>query len=142
VIVLDTTVLLYAVGGEHSLREPCRRIVEEITDGRLAATTTVEAIQEFAHVRAQRRGRTEAAARAYDYIELLSPLLVVDRGALTRGLDLFATTERLGSLDAVLAAASIAAGAKALVSADRAFSALAEPPHVYPDADGVSALLS
>ncbi len=58
-ILLDTSVLVYAVGGEHPLREPCRRVVNEIGAGRLAATTTVEVIQEFAHVRARRRGRTD-----------------------------------------------------------------------------------
>lgn len=27
-IVLDTTVLVYATGTEHPLREPCRRLVD------------------------------------------------------------------------------------------------------------------
>jgi uncharacterized protein len=74
-IVLDTTVLVYAVGGEHPLREPCRHIVDEIGAGRLAATTTVEVIQEFAHVRARRRGRLDARALALEFVHLLSPLI-------------------------------------------------------------------
>ena len=43
-IVLDTTVLVYATGAEHPLRAPCRRVVTAVGDGRLAATTTAEAI--------------------------------------------------------------------------------------------------
>jgi predicted nucleic acid-binding protein len=141
VIVLDTTVLLYAIGGEHPLRAPCRGILEAVTDGRVEATTTVEAIQEFAHVRARRQGRAEAVARAHDYVDLLSPLLTVDRAELEHGLDLFAATDRLGVFDAVLAAAAHSVQAEALVSADRAFAALPQPSHVFPDADGVRGLL-
>ena len=57
VIVLDTTVLVYAVGDDHELREPARRVVvTAVESGTAQATTTVEAIQEFVHVRARRRG--------------------------------------------------------------------------------------
>lgn len=60
-IVLDTTVLIYAVGTEHRFRDPCRELIEAIRTGKVAATTTVEVIREFAHVRARRRGRSDAA---------------------------------------------------------------------------------
>jgi predicted nucleic acid-binding protein len=62
VIVLDTTVLVYAVGDDHALRDPARAIVEAAEGGAVQATTTVEAIQEFVHVRARRRSRPDAAA--------------------------------------------------------------------------------
>lgn len=42
VIVLDTTVLIYAVGADRRLRESARRLVQAIGNGTLAATTTVE----------------------------------------------------------------------------------------------------
>lgn len=44
-IVLDTTVLVYAKGAEHPLRDPCRDLVAAIADERIAATTTAEVIQ-------------------------------------------------------------------------------------------------
>lgn len=66
-IVLDTTVLAYAVGAEHPLREPSRRLVAAIGDGRIAATTTVDVVQEFAHAYARRRARAAAAAHARRY---------------------------------------------------------------------------
>ncbi len=140
-IVLDTTVLIYAVGTEHALRDPSRRLIAAIADGRIEASTTVEAIQEFAHVRARRRDRADAAALARDYVELLSPLLEVGRDDLLHGLDLFAAQNGFGAFDAVLAAATIGAGATALVSADRGFAAVPELHHVVPDAAGVAALL-
>jgi len=142
VIVLDTTVLVYAKGAEHPLRAPCRELVEGIAEGAVEATTSVEVIQEFVHVRARRRGRQDAAATGSDYAELLSPLLDVTREDLRRGLQLFERSNRLGAFDAVLAAAAMARNASALVSADVAFASLAtELPHVVPDRDGIAGLL-
>jgi len=140
-IVLDTTVLVYAVGDDHPLREPSRELIAGIADGGLRATTTVEVLQEFTHVRARRRTREEAALRARDYLELLAPLLVIGEEDLEQGLRLFTRGTRLGAFDCVLAAAAGRANATALVSADAAF-ADADVTHVIPDADAVAALLA
>jgi predicted nucleic acid-binding protein len=141
-IVLDTTVLVYAKGADHPLRDPCRQLVEAIAEGEIEATTSVEVIQEFVHVRARRRGREDAAAMGRDYAELLSPLLAVTREHLRLGLTMFERAERLGAFDAVLAAAAAAHGATALVSADAAFATVEEVVHVLPDARGVADLLA
>jgi predicted nucleic acid-binding protein len=142
-IVLDTTVLVYAKGSDHPLREPCRTLISAAGDGLLEATTTVEVIQEFAHVRAQRRGRDDAVALAAAYAELFSPLLNVSVEDLDRGLAIFSRHDRLGAFDAVLAATALGIQAQALVSADTAFGVLgAELPHVVPDTDGVARLLA
>lgn len=124
-ILLDTTILVYAVGGEHPLRSPSRTIVEAIGDGRLPATTTVEVIQEFAHVRARRRDREDASRLAGMYVDLLAPLLTPSEIDLRGGLELFARSSGLGPFDAVLAATAIGTShIHALVSADRAFAAV------------------
>jgi predicted nucleic acid-binding protein len=141
VIVLDTTVLVYAKGAEHPLRDPCRQLVEAIADGAIQATTSVEVIQELVHVRARRRGRQDAAEIGRDYAELLAPLLSVTREQLQDGLLLFERSDRLGAFDAVLAAAAAASGASALVSADTAFAGAGQLRHVVPDAAGVASLL-
>ena len=141
-IVLDTTVLVYAMGSEHPLREPCRQLISSIADGRLEATTSVEVIQEFAHVRALRRGRADAVTLAGAYSELLSPLLTVSGDDLERGLALFARHPDLGAFDAVLAAAALSRQARALVSADGAFAALDGLAHVVPNEAGLAMLLS
>ncbi|MEI7761471.1 MAG: type II toxin-antitoxin system VapC family toxin [Thermoleophilia bacterium] len=121
-IVLDTTVLVYAVGDDHALRDPARSLLAAAADGSLRATTTPEAIQEFAHVRARRRERADAAALAEGYADLLSPLLEVGEADLREGLRLFRRNAALGAFDAVLAAVALRAGATTLVSADRAFA--------------------
>jgi hypothetical protein len=42
-------------------RRRCRGLVDAIRQGEVIATTTVEAIREFTHVRARRRDRSDAA---------------------------------------------------------------------------------
>jgi len=142
VILLDTTVLVYAKGQNHALREPCRELIQAIAERRIEATTTVEVVQEFVHVRARRRDRSDAAALGRDYAELLSPLLNVTAQDLTNGLALFERTQDLGAFDAVLAASVARNGISAVVSADRGFARIPEISHVVPDRDGLSTLLT
>jgi predicted nucleic acid-binding protein len=120
VILLDTTVLSYAVGAEHPLRSPCRRLLRAHGDGSIEATTTIEVVQEFVHVRARRRSRSDAVALARHYLAAFSllPTRVAD---LELGLTLFERHPALGAFDAVLAAVALNRRVEALVSADRAY---------------------
>lgn len=139
-IVVDTTVLVYAVGADHPLRDPCRRLIELVRDGAVSATTTVEAVQEFVHVRARRRSRPDAAALGLDYAVLLAPLVRPEQADLRAGLELFITLEVLGAFGAVLSATAMRTEA-ALVSADRAFAAVPGLRHLDPAAADFEAAL-
>lgn len=130
-ILFDTTVLVYAVGDHHALRAPCRRIVQGVADGRVAATTTVEVIQEFVHVRARRRPRSDAVGIAMDFVHLLSPLHVVDEDDLDLGLRVF-KEGTIGAFDAVLAASAIRHEVEALVSADEALASIPDLQYTHP----------
>jgi uncharacterized protein len=121
VILVDTTVLIYAVGDEHPLRAPCRRVLAAHGDGRIEATTTVEALQEVAHVRARRRSRADAVTLARQYATAFA-LIVTQPEDLDLGLTLFEAHPALGAFDAVLAAVALNRHADALISADAAFA--------------------
>lgn len=137
-IVLDTTVLVYAVGSEHPLREPCRELLTKRTS---AITTTAGVIQEFVHVRSRRRSRAEAVKLATAYLTLLSPLLDVPERAVHDALGMLDEHADLGAFDAVLAAAAKHARCEALVTADRAFAEIDGLTVRYPDTAGVADLL-
>lgn len=120
-ILVDSTVLVYALGADHELRAPCRRFVELVADASIQASTTIEVIQEFTHVRARPHGRLDAVLQARRYAIGLSPLARPEHEDLDEGLELFEHVELLGSFDAVLAATARRRG-WALASADRAFA--------------------
>ncbi len=141
-ILLDTTILVYAVGTEHRERQPSRRLIEAMGAGRVAATTTIEVIQEFVHVYARRRARTDAVELARRYVTLLTPLLVVGERELDHGLELFASQAELGAFDAVVAATALSHGADALVSADQSFASVPGLAHVAPGSDAFESLLA
>ena len=140
-IVVDTTVLAYAVGGEHPLRDASRRFVAAVTRGALRATTTVEVIQELAHIFSRRRSRAEAASLARDYADMLSPLLAFDARSLDHGLALFEAHPGLGCFDAFLAATALAADVEALVSADAGFAGISGLDHVVPGTEAFDRLV-
>ncbi len=123
-IVLDTSVLVYAVGDAHPLKVPCQGLIGLIMQGALEATTTPEVIQEFVHVRSRRRSRENAVGFARDFAGLLQPLTLVEDTDLRAGLEIFEQVPEIGSFDAVLAAVARRIGATRLVSADRRFGSV------------------
>jgi predicted nucleic acid-binding protein len=139
-IVFDTTVLVYAVGQDHPLRAPCRDLVAAVADHQLGAMTTVEVVQEFAHLRARRRPRSEAVQDAVGFATLLAPLFRPDRSDLTRGLEIFERHARLDAFDAVLAAVVLGTDhLTGIVSADRAFGTVPGLRWIDPAGDDVVA---
>lgn len=131
-ILLDTSVLVYAVGDDHPLRGPCARIMSAHRDGRIRATTTIEVIQEFTHVYARRRDRATAVALGLAYLDGLSAIETTDAD-LRAGLTYFARHPALGAFDAVLAGVAVTRGFSALVSADRAFGVVEGLPWRSPE---------
>ena len=130
-ILLDTSILVYAVGDDHALRAPCRSLMMSVLDGVVRAATTVEAIQEFAHVRARRRPRSDAVARARQFAVGLGPLVKPDDDDLAEALDLFEGVPRLEAFDAMLAAMARRRGWP-LASADSRFRKLDGVVHLDP----------
>jgi uncharacterized protein len=129
-IVLDTTVFVYAVGVEHPLKESSKRVLEAVQSGAVQGATTAGVLQEFADVRARRRPRSDAVALARDFAALLSPLQRVEESDVDLGLRIFERSDQLGSFDAILAAVAINREAEALVSSDRGFRGVRRLPYV------------
>lgn len=139
-MILDTSVLGYAVGGEHPLRDPCRRVLAAQATGRLDGATTVEVIQEFTHIQARRRPRAEAAGLARDYAASVQ-LLQATPADLLRALTIFEQSPALGMFDAVLAAVALNHGADGLISADGAFGSVSGLRWIDPASPDLEAIL-
>src|SRR5690625_2212587 len=118
VIFIDTTVLVYAVGADHHYKRTSLEVLDLVSSARLQATTTPEAIQEFAHVRARRHPRADSMRLAATFADLLGPLRCSEEEHLTKGLELWSRYESLGAFDAVFAAVALDSKYATLVSAD------------------------
>lgn len=122
--LFDTGVFLYALGGEHRYREPCRAILREIRSGRLAGEASVELIHEFAYVRCRRTcTRSDAAESARDVAGICT-LHTVDMEDIERALELWCEHERLDMRDAIFAAQALNREIDAILSPDLDFDGI------------------
>jgi len=131
-LLVDTAVFVYADGGEHRYREPCRRIIGLVAAGDLELEASVELVQEFAHVQL-RSGRERAVvlARARRVADLcmLHPADVRDGRMMLR---LLAEHDRLMPRDALFAATALNRGIDGILSPDRDFDGIAGLERVDP----------
>ena len=117
----DTSVFVFALGGEHRYRKPCRRVLELAARGELAGEASADLVQEFAHQRLRQTGdRGEAARSARDVAGVCRLHDVRIEDALG-ALDAFERSPRLAPGDAVFAALAARVGIDAILSADRDF---------------------
>jgi hypothetical protein len=122
--LFDTSVFVYALGGEHPYRDPCRAVMSAGEQGLLAAEASVELIHEFAYVRLRKgMARRTAAADARD-IAGTSRLHAVEPSDIERALDLWCEHERLDMRDAIFAAQALNRGIDAILSPDRGFDGI------------------
>lgn len=139
--LFDTSVFVYALGGEHRYREPCRAILAEMRGERLAGETSIELVHEFAYVRC-RHGitRSDVAESARDIVGMC-PSHTVVRSDIERALTLWCEHERLDMRDAIFAAQALDRGIDAILSPDRDFDGILGLERIDPaDAEAVATL--
>ena len=122
--LFDTGVFVYALGGEHRYREPCRAILREVQSRRLGAEASIELIHEFAYVRRRREGSRADAARWAHAIGRSFSLHIVEPRDMDRALDLWCEHERLDMRDAIFAAQALNRDIDAILSPDRGFDGI------------------
>jgi predicted nucleic acid-binding protein len=139
--LFDTGVFIYALGGEHFYREPCRAILREMRGGQLAGEASLELIHEFTYVRGRKMvARREAAEAARDIADICR-LQVVEPSDIERALDLWSTYEQLDMRDAIFAAQALNRDIDAILSPDRDFDGIPGLERIDPaDAEAVAKL--
>lgn len=137
----DTAVFVYALGGTHRYRDPCRRIVDRAGHGELQGEASADLIQEFLHQRFRRTGDRRMASQQARQVSALCELHDVRAEDIHRGLELFTEASRLNARDAVFAAVALNREIDVILSPDRAFDEVSGLRRVEPaDDDAVEAL--
>ncbi len=117
----DTSIFIYAMGREHSYREPCREIMRLGGSEDLKGEASTDLLQELAHQRFRRTGDRGEAADAAKTAAVLCRLHPLEPTDVLRGIDLFETNPRLDARDAVFAAVALNRGIDVILATDRAF---------------------
>ena len=125
-VFLDANVFFYAAGAEHPFREPARQVIEKVSSGDLAATTSTEILQEILFVM-HRRGQVDLGLQLVRNTVLLFPdLLAVTRNDMLIACDLLERYPQIRARDAVHAATMINNGLDSIISADQHFDDIQE----------------
>jgi predicted nucleic acid-binding protein len=117
----DTSIFVYALGGEHAYREPCREIVRRAAAGDLQGEASPDLLQELVHQRTRRTGDRLGATKAARSVSTLAWWHPVEPNDVQRGIDLFEANNELNARDAVFAALAINRGIDAILATDHAF---------------------
>jgi len=124
-VLLDSSVAVYAFGGESELRPASQRVLSLAAEHRgFRAYASVEMIQEFVHHRLRRTGDRALAAEDGRNVAALCTVLTFDREVLDLSLDLVARIPTVRGRDAVHAATALAYGIERIVTTDRAFDGI------------------
>lgn len=128
----DTSIFVYALGGEHSYREPCREIVRRAATGELQGEASADLLQELVHQRVRRTGDRLGAAQATRNVAKLAWWHSLEPNDVQRGIDLFETHPDVGARDAVFAALALNRGIDAILATDRAFDGIDDLERIDP----------
>lgn len=135
--LLDTNIVIYAFGGHHRYREPCRRLFREIAEGSTAYTIDVELLQEVLHVYLA-RAQKGVASHVFDRLMkvFLNPIPIGRTEVLTAR-SLLERHTGLSPRDAIHAAVALTTGLEGVVTTDRGMARVKEvacfdPLELYP----------
>jgi predicted nucleic acid-binding protein len=132
-LFVDTAVIMYAGGGDHPLREPCRRIIDRIGAGELDAVTSAEVVQEIVHRFMAIRRPDIAGAMARRAMETFAPVIPMTHALMRRVPDLIDRYPTLSARDVVHVATCIHEGISEIVTPDRGFDVVREIRRVPPE---------
>ncbi len=131
-VFVDTAVVMHAAGGEHPLRDPCRRIIDGISDGSVDGVTSAEVIQEIIHRFLSIRRPEDGATLAERTQDLMAPVLPITHVLMRRVPELARRYPTLDARDLVHVATCIHEGITEIISPDRGFDQVAELRRIDP----------
>jgi predicted nucleic acid-binding protein len=124
---------MYAAGGEHPLREPCRTIVDGIGRRSISAVTSIEVVQEVLH-RYLSIGRAAGGiALAEETMDLFAPVLPITHALMRRVPEIARRYPALSARDLIHVATCIHEGITEILSTDRGFDAVQEVRRIPPE---------
>jgi len=115
---VDTNVFVYAVGRDHPLREPARRLLRDRLRRRVSMATSAEVLQELLHAYLP-VGRLDTLDAALRLVTDLTTIWPIDDADVLAARDLATSQPGLGARDLLHLAVCRRYGADELLSFDR-----------------------
>lgn len=119
--LIDTNVVIYAVGKAHPLQDEARRVLDRVAEGTLHANVDAELLQEVLHVYNTRKERRKGFDTVNDLLVLFPNPISIGREEIEVARDLMRAYSVLGARDAIHAAVVQTHDLEGIVTADNVF---------------------
>jgi predicted nucleic acid-binding protein len=124
VILVDSNIPMYLVGGPHPHKTDAQRLLETVLNERQRVVTDAEVLQEILH-RYASISRWDTIQTAFDALfGIVDDVLPVDRGAVERAKEIIFGHRRLSARDAIHVAIMERHGIERILSFDSGFDGL------------------
>lgn len=121
-VLFDTNIFVYATGGEHRYRRPCKAVLELQSSGELAGEASTILIQEFAFVRLRRGdSRDNVFSVCQTVAQACTKVHSFTWNDMELALTILKDTDAIRPADAVHAATAINNGIQHILSTDTDF---------------------
>ena len=124
VYFVDTNVVMYAVGADHAMKQPCLQIFSDFEALPLKLMTSTEVLQELLHVYTARGKRNLAIELCRDFVETVDEVLPVTYDDFNWALQFHHHHEKIMARDSIHAATAVNNRISYILSADRHFDGL------------------
>jgi predicted nucleic acid-binding protein len=122
--LIDTNVVIYAMGKEHPLKQPARAVLEAVAAGTVLANVDAGALQEVLYVYARRGERARGVRVVAEMMELFPNPFPIRKEEIAVARELMTEHHALDAWDAVHAAVVLTRHLVGILSADSDFDAL------------------
>jgi hypothetical protein len=131
-VFIDSNIPMYAAGRSHPNREPSIALLSRVREGRIAACTSTEVLQEILY-RYSALGAPETAAIVYDaFVEICPAILPVALADTDRARELLVSIRGISARDAIHAAVALNHGVEAVATFDTGFDRVPSLRRIVP----------
>jgi predicted nucleic acid-binding protein len=124
-VFIDSNIPMYVAGREHPNREPARRFLRRVREGKVDACSSTEVLQEILY-RYASLGRLDLAREVYDlFVELCPIMLNVTLADTDRARDIVCGRPGPSARDAVHAAVMLSNNVEWIATFDSGFDGIA-----------------
>lgn len=124
-VFIDSNVPMYVAGRDHPNREPSRRFLHRVREGKVDACTSTEVLQEILY-RYSSLARLNLAREVYDlFVEICPVVLPVTLADTDRARDLLCGASGLSARDALHAAVMLNHEIESIATFDSGFDGVA-----------------
>ena len=117
--LIDTNIIMYAVGKTRILKEPCKEFLHKVVNNEISANIDVEVLQELLYVYDSRGERKRGLRIISEMMVLFSNPFAIGKNEIVKAKDLMTKYSTLTTRDAIHCAVTINLNLEGIISTDK-----------------------